>query len=110
MCLLWHSASSSRGAQWGRTSSTIGHWDPDTALQAEWLVQSYQRWMIVTALKQTFLKFLIIFFPDFFFFPGVVSSHSPLWLMVDNAEHLSTSLGLCNISLARCDRATGALC
>lgn len=64
MCLLWHSASSSRGAQWGRIGSTVGRWDPGPALQAKWLVQNYQRWVIVTALK-TFLKFLKIVFPNF---------------------------------------------
>lgn len=61
---------------------------------------------------KVFLNFIFFFF-YFFFFPGVVSSHSPPWLTVGNAEHLGTNLGLCwtcKISLAGCDRATGALC
>lgn len=87
MCLLWHSAPSPRGAQWGRTGSTVWYWDPDpacsraegAALQAEWLVQSYQRWMIVTALN-FFLKFLKFF--NFFFSSqgwSAATAHSGSW-------------------------------
>lgn len=111
MSLVRLQAPSSRDARRDRTGARAG--GAGAALCSGWLELPhrqlhYQKWMLVSALKTLKKEGW-----GSFSFPGGVQQPHVLWLGVGNAELLGASPALCrtcNISLAGCERATGALC